>query len=126
MLGMGFYLTSSLGGDAGMLGTVGNGTGSLAPGYQGEVCIGCLVRGKSRGEEREVFVYSTCEHAECYRDIGAQAISYTTAVPMVSAALLVARGEWNVGRLVNVEELDPDPFMALMPEVGIDWDVREA
>lgn len=99
---------------------------SLAPGYQGEVCIGCLVRGKSRGEEREVFVYSTCEHAECYRDIGAQAISYTTAVPMVSAALLVARGEWNVGRLVNVEELDPDPFMALMPEVGIDWDVREA
>ena len=99
---------------------------SLASGYQGEVCIGCLIKGKSRGEEREVFVYSTCEHADCYRDIGAQAISYTTAVPMVSAALLVARGVWNVGRLVNVEELDPDPFMALMPEVGIDWDVSEA
>ena len=99
---------------------------SLAPGYEGEVCIGCLIKGKSRGEEREVFVYSTCEHADCYRDIGAQAISYTTAVPMVSAALLVARGDWNVGRLVNVEELDPDPFMALMPELGIDWDVREA
>ena len=99
---------------------------SLAPGYEGKVCIGCLIKGKNRGEEREVFVYSTCEHADCYRDIGAQAISYTTAVPMVSAALLVARGEWNVGRLVNVEELDPDPFMALMPELGIDWDVREA
>ena len=37
----------------------------------------------------------------------------------------VARGEWNVKRLVNVEELDPDPFMALMPELGIEWHVRE-
>ena len=99
---------------------------SLAPGYHGKVCIGCLIKGRSQGTEREVFVYSTCEHSDCYRDIGAQAISYTTAVPMVSAALLVARGEWNVGRLVNVEELDPDPFMALMPEVGLDWDIREA
>ncbi len=41
------------------------------------------------------------------------------------AALLIARGDWNVGRMVNVEELDPDPFLALMPELGIDWQVRE-
>jgi len=39
--------------------------------------------------------------------------------------LLVARGDWKVGKLVNVEELDPDPFVALMPAVGIDWEVRE-
>ena len=44
---------------------------------------------------------------------------------MVTAALLVVRGDWNVGRLVNVEELDPDPFMELMPRLGIDWHVRE-
>lgn len=98
---------------------------SLAKGYTGEVCIGCLIKGRSQGKKREVFVYSTCDHADCYRDIGAQAISYTTAVPLVTAGLLIARGDWNVGRLVNVEELDPDPFMALMPEVGIGWDVRE-
>ena len=99
---------------------------SLAAGYTGEVCIGCLVKGRSAGKERGVFIYSTCDHADCFRDIGAQAISYTTAVPLVAAALLIARGDWNVGRLVNVEELDPDPFMALMPEVGIPWDVKEA
>lgn len=99
---------------------------SLAPGYTGEVCIGCLVKGRSEGEDREVFIYSSCDHADCYRDIGAQAISYTTAVPMVSAALLVARGEWRVGKLVNVEELDPDPFMALMPELGLGWDLRQS
>lgn len=99
---------------------------SLAAGYTGEVCIGCLIKGRDQGKEREVFIYSSCDHRDCYRDIGAQAISYTTAVPLVAAALLVARGEWNVGKLVNVEELDPDPFMALMPEVGLDWAVREA
>jgi len=99
---------------------------SLAEGYTGEVCIGCLIKGRSQGKKREVFIFSTCDHADCYRDIGAQAISYTTAVPLVTAGLLIARGDWNVGRLVNVEELDPDPFMALMPEVGIGWDVREA
>jgi carboxynorspermidine synthase len=98
---------------------------SLAAGYTGEVCIGCLIKGRSQGKEREVFIYSTCDHADCYEDIGAQAISYTTAVPLVTAALLIARGDWNAGKLVNVEELDPDPFMALMPKVGIKWDVRE-
>jgi len=98
---------------------------SLAAGYTGKVCIGCLIKGKQDGKPREVFVYSTCDHAECYREIGSQAISYTTAVPLTTAALLVARGEWNVRNLVNVEELDPDPFMALMPEIGIGWDVRD-
>jgi carboxynorspermidine synthase len=98
---------------------------SLARGYAGKVCIGCLVKGRSEGKEREVFIYSSCDHADCYADVGAQAISYTTAVPLVSAALLIARGDWNVGRLVNVEELDPDPFMETMPAVGIDWAVRE-
>ena len=74
---------------------------------------------------RSVFIYTTCDHAQCYREIRAQAISYTTAVPAVTAALLIARGPWDVGRLVNVEELDPDPFMALMPEIGLDWAIRE-
>jgi saccharopine dehydrogenase-like NADP-dependent oxidoreductase len=99
---------------------------SLAEGYTGEVCIGCLIKGRSHGKDREVFIFSTCDHSDCYRDIGAQAISYTTAVPLVTAALLVARGDWKVGKLVNVEELDPDPFVALMPAVGIGWEVREA
>ncbi len=98
---------------------------SLAAGYKGKVCIGCLVKGRSQGKAREVFIYTSCEHADCFADIGAQAISYTTAVPLVTAALLIARGDWNVRKLVNVEELDPDPFMALMPAVGLDWNVRE-
>lgn len=98
---------------------------SLAAGYSGQVCIGCLVKGVHSGKPRSVFIYTTCDHAQCYREIGSQAISYTTAVPMVTAALLLKRGDWKAGTMVNVEELNPDPFMALMPEIGLDWQIRE-
>lgn len=98
---------------------------SLAPGYTGELCIGCLVKGTKNGIPKEVFIYSTCDHAACFQEIRSQAISFTTAVPMVTAALLVVRGHWDVGKLVNVEELDPDPFMSLMPELGLSWNLRE-
>jgi carboxynorspermidine synthase len=32
---------------------------------------------------------------------------------------------WKVGALVNMEELDPDPFMELMPRLGLSWHLRE-
>ena len=95
---------------------------TLAEGYRGEVCIGCDIRGEKGGEARRVLVYSTCDHTECFRETGAQAISYTTGVPAVTAAVLLARGDWAPETMVNVEELDPDPFMALMPELGIGWE----
>ncbi len=96
---------------------------TLAQGYRGEVCIGCDLRGEKDGAPKRCFVYSTCDHTKCYAEVGSQAISYTTGVPAVTAAILLARGAWAPGTMVNVEELDPDPFMALMPEIGIGWDV---
>jgi saccharopine dehydrogenase-like NADP-dependent oxidoreductase len=98
---------------------------SLAEGYSGKVCIGCDIRGKRDGRDKRIFVYSTCDHRGCYEDTGSQAISYTTGVPAVTAALLLAKGIWNPGTMVNVEELDPDPFLELMPEVGIGWSVMD-
>ncbi|MFT5468014.1 MAG: carboxynorspermidine synthase [Verrucomicrobiales bacterium] len=97
---------------------------ALAPEHTGKVCIGCLVKGRKNGEEKKIFIHTICDHAECFRDVEAQAIAYTTAVPAVTAALLIARGDWNVNRMVNVEELDSDPFLALMPEIGLNWSVR--
>jgi carboxynorspermidine synthase len=98
---------------------------TLASGYTGKVCIGCDITGIRDGEAKRIFVYSTCDHRACYADTGSQAISYTTGVPAVTAALLLARGEWNPATMVNVEELDPDPFLELMPDVGIGWQVME-
>jgi len=73
-----------------------------------------------------VVVYNVCDHAACYAEVGSQAISYTAGVPVVAAAMLIADGVWDVGGMVNVEELDPKPFIALMNRIGLVTRVRDA
>ena len=97
---------------------------SLAPGYTGKTCIGNLIKGEKDGEEKEIFIYNICDHQACYREVESQAVSYTAGVPAVAAALLVANGEWDVRRMVNVEELDPDPFLDLLNKIGLPTQVR--
>lgn len=92
---------------------------SLAPRYTGKTCIGNLIKGKKDGKYKEMFIYNICDHAECYREMESQAICYTAGVPPVAAAMLVANGTWDVKRMVNVEELDPDPFLKLLDKIGL-------
>lgn len=98
---------------------------SLAPGYTGKTCIGDLVRGVKDGKEREVFIYNISDHQAAYAEVGSQAISYTAGVPPVAAALLIAKGEWDVRRMVNVEELPPRPFLLLLNEIGLPTRIRD-
>jgi carboxynorspermidine synthase len=98
---------------------------SLAPAYTGKTCIGTLVRGRMRGEPRSKFLYNICDHAEAYREVESQAISYTTGVPAVTAALLFFSGEWARPGVNNIEQLDPDPFLKLMPSVGLSWEIED-
>jgi carboxynorspermidine synthase len=98
---------------------------SLAPDYTGKTCIGTWVRGRSQGQARSVFLYNICDHAAAYREVESQAISYTTGVPAVTAALLFHSGEWAKPGVNNIEQLDPDPFLELMPSLGLDWAVMD-
>ncbi|MBP2650294.1 MAG: Saccharopine dehydrogenase [Firmicutes bacterium] len=98
---------------------------SLAPGYTGKTCIGNFIRGTKNNEKREIFIYNSCDHEECYKEVESQAISYTAGVPPVAAAILVARGEWDVKQMVNVEELDPKPFIDLLNVMGLLTEVVE-
>jgi saccharopine dehydrogenase-like NADP-dependent oxidoreductase len=98
---------------------------SLAAGYTGKICIGTELRGRKDGMKKRIFIWSNCDHQDNFREVGSQAISYSTGVPVITAARLIANGTWNPQTMVHAEELDPDPFLALMPEVGIDWHVEE-
>lgn len=98
---------------------------SLAAGYTGSVCIGCDITGTKDGQPRRVFIYSTCDHTACFEEVGSQAISYTTGVPVMTAALLLADGTWAPKSLVHAETPDPDAFLNRMPELGIDWQVMD-
>jgi saccharopine dehydrogenase-like NADP-dependent oxidoreductase len=99
---------------------------SLAPTYTGKTCIGNFIRGTKDNKQQEIFIYNICDHAECYKEVESQAISYTAGVPPVAAAILVARGEWDFKKMVNVEELDPTPFINLLNILGLPTEVIEA
>lgn len=92
---------------------------SLAPGYTGKTCIGDWIQGTKDGESLQILIYNTCDHQECFQEVGSQAISYTAGVPAAAAAMLIAEGTWDVRHMVNVEELDPAPFIALLNRMGL-------
>lgn len=94
---------------------------SLAENYTGQTCIGVQIKGKKDGKNKVHFVYNVCDHAECYKEVQAQAISYTTGVPAMIGAMLMLQGTWLKPGVFNMEQLDPDPFMDAMNVWGLPW-----
>jgi saccharopine dehydrogenase (NAD+, L-lysine-forming) len=94
---------------------------SLGEGYSGQTSIGCHIKGISGGADKTYYVYNNCDHAKCYAEVRAQAISYTTGVPAMIGAKLMLQGVWKKPGVWNVEQLDPDPFMADLNRQGLPW-----
>jgi len=99
---------------------------SLAPNYTGKTCIGDKVKGKINGVDSEIFIYNIADHKDAYNEVGSQGISYTAGVPPVAAAMLVATGEWDAGKMVNVEELDAKPFINLLNRIGLPTRIKDS
>lgn len=98
---------------------------SLAPAYSGKTCIGNLVRGTQDGCPRELFIYNVTDHEAAFAETESQGISYTAGVPAVAAARLIARGDWDVRQMANVEQLPPAPFLEMLDRMGLPTRIRE-
>lgn len=94
---------------------------SLGPRTKGKTNIGCIFQGVKDGKEKTYYLYNVCDHQACYREVGSQAISYTTGVPAMIGAMLVMNGTWNKPGVWNMEEFDPDPFMQALNRWGLPW-----
>ena len=94
---------------------------SLGPRTVGKTNIGCIFQGVKDGKEKTYYVYNVCDHQECYKEVGSQAVSYTTGVPAMIGAMLVMNGTWNRPGVWNMEEFDPDPFMDALNKWGLPW-----
>lgn len=94
---------------------------SLGPRTVGKTNIGCIFTGKKDGEEKTYYLYNVCDHQECYKEVGSQAVSYTTGVPAMIGAAMVLSGKWKKPGVYNVEEMDPDPFMENLNKFGLPW-----
>lgn len=104
--------------------------GDLGKTTQGQTCIGCIVRGKKDGVEKAMYVYNICRHEDCFAEVGSQGVSYTTGVPaMIGAKLMLADLEaqqaWCRQGVWNMEQHNPDPFMADLAEQGLPWTAVE-
>ena len=95
---------------------------SLGENYSGQTSIGVQIKGIQNGEEKTYYVWNNCDHAETYREVRGQAVSYTTGVPaMIGAMLMLTNDEWMKPGVWNVEQLNPDPFMEKLNEHGLPW-----
>jgi saccharopine dehydrogenase (NAD+, L-lysine-forming) len=94
---------------------------SLGPRTKGKTNIGCLIQGSKDGQPQSYYIYNVCDHEACYAEVGSQAISYTTGVPAMIGAMLILKGIWRKPGVYNVEEFDPDPFMAALNQHGLPW-----
>ncbi|MEM8826366.1 MAG: saccharopine dehydrogenase family protein [Pseudomonadota bacterium] len=100
---------------------------------KGKTCIGDIVTGTPKGgaeggrgaggADVTKYIYNVCDHEAAYAETGNQAVSYTTGVPAMIGAALMLQGTWSGDGVFNIEQLDPDPFMAMLNEHGLPWQV---
>ena len=98
---------------------------ALGPRTKGKTNIGCIFTGKKDGKEQKLYIYNVCDHQECYKETGSQAVSYTTGVPAMIGAMMLMTGTWNKPGVHNIEEFDPDPFMEALKEWGLPYQINE-
>ncbi|HQI80723.1 MAG TPA: saccharopine dehydrogenase C-terminal domain-containing protein, partial [Deltaproteobacteria bacterium] len=78
-------------------------------------------RGVKDGHPEAYIIYNVCDHAETNRELGAQAVSYTTGVPAMTGAMMILKGIWSGTGVFNVEQLPPEPFLEEVARQGLPW-----
>lgn len=95
--------------------------GELGTNYTGQTSIGCRIKGIKDGQEKTYYIWNNCSHEAAYKETGTQGVSYTTGVPAMLGAMMMLTGEWSGTGVKNVEEFNPDPFLAMLGKVGLPW-----
>ena len=99
--------------------------GGLGERTKGKTCIGNIVTGEKSGKPVTKYLYNVCNHEDCFKEVGSQAVSYTTGVPAMIGAALMLQGIWQGRGVYNMEQLDPDPFMDMLNQHGLPWEVHD-
>ncbi len=98
---------------------------SLGPRTVGKTNIGCIITGYKDGKKKKVYIYNVCDHQECFKETGAQAVSYTTGVPAMIGTKMLYKGIWNGKGVFNIEEFEAKPFMDELMIQGLPWKILD-
>ena len=96
--------------------------GSLGENYSGQTSIGCQIRGIKDGKIKTYYIWNNCHHEDCWKEVQAQGVSYTTGVPAMIGAMMMIEGKWLKPGVWNCEEMNPDPFMEMLNVHGLPWE----
>jgi len=99
--------------------------GDLGQSTKGRTCIGNVITGIKDGQPKAIYIYNICDHEACFAEVGSQAISYTTGVPAMIGAKQILEQLWRKAGVWNIEQLDPDLFMADLNLHGLPWQFIE-
>ena len=95
--------------------------GDLGKTTTGKTCIGTIISGSDNGQDKTAYIYNICDHEACFKEVGSQAVSYTTGVPAMIGAAMMLGGKWRGQGVFNMEQFDPDPFMDMLNQHGLPW-----
>ncbi|MET0587574.1 MAG: saccharopine dehydrogenase family protein, partial [Novosphingobium sp.] len=100
---------------------------SLGPTTKGKTNIGNIATGEALdgSGEKTFYINNICDHEDAYAETGNQAVSYTTGVPAMIGAAMMLTGAWKGEGVFNMEQFDPDPFMDMLNQHGLPWQVKE-
>ena len=100
---------------------------SLGSTTRGKTNIGDIATGEALdgSGEKTFYISNICDHEDAFAETGNQAVSYTTGVPAMIGAAMLLSGAWAGAGVFNMEQLDPDPFMAMLNDHGLPWTVKE-
>ena len=94
---------------------------------KGNTNIGCIATGEALdgSGEKTFYINNICSHEAAFEETGNQAVSYTTGVPAMIGAAMMVQGTWAGDGVFNMEEMDPDPFVEMLNQHGLPWQVKE-
>ncbi len=95
---------------------------SLGATTKGKTNIGVIATGIGKdGQPLTMYLNNICDHEDAYAETGNQAVSYTTGVPAMIGAAMMVTGTWSGHGVFNMEQMDPDPYMAMLNAHGLPW-----
>jgi len=92
---------------------------------KGKTNIGVVAKGVKDGKEVSYYLYNVCDHQEAYKETNSQAVSYTTGVPAMIGAKMMAESKWMKDGVWNMEQFDPEPFMDELNKQGLPWHLEQ-
>jgi len=98
---------------------------SLGPRTKGQTHIGVVVTGYKNGKKKRYYIYNICDNKFAYKEVGAQCVSYTTGVPAMIVAKMIATKTWFESGVKNMEEFPARPFMYALNKHGLPWFIEE-